>query len=382
MGHLRARAGRPFGQLIPLAAALAILTASSPVEVGATTADSPTLEVLGRYAVPPKGRSAPSDIRWAADSSIYLARGFDGVAELSLEQPLREIRSVVPDVKTLRGPRNYQSLAASSRWVAVGADGWHLAWRPSGAQKVGAVGIYVQPLLIPLDIDVAGDRIVVLGEGRPEAATPEAGGIAFLGRMSATGLKDYRPVLFDVHGIEAPSLNNCSAMKMGAVRFLPDGSFVVVPGFQPGAHHFDAEGKLLRSWSHVEAGLSTDCSVMTRQESDRIFDQGVDGMTAWMNQERMLDDILPLPEGPGLLVRSTDRSGKTSWQLRVLKQSGGVVTYKVPLTGGPEDRLAGDVRNGKIVVLRASWRIASPSPGGHKAEVVVLAAPGAKGTEP
>lgn len=371
---------RPLGLLIPLAAALVAFTASGPVpEASAEPADSPRLEVLARYTVPAKGRSAPTDIRWASDSSIYLARGFDGVTELSLEQPLRELRSVVPDVKTLRGPRNYQNLAASSRWLAVGAEGWHLAWRPAGPQKIGAVAFYVQPLLIPMDIDVDGDRIVVLGEGRPEASVPATGGVAFLGRMSATGLKDYRPVLSDVHGLEMRSFYNCSRMKMGAVRFLADGSFVVVPGFQPGAHHFDASGKLIRVWSQAETGLSTDCSGFSEDEADRkIFSKGVAGMTSWMSGQRLLDDILPLPEGPGLLVRSVDAQRKTSWQLRVLKRSGGVATYEVPLAGGLEDRLSGDVRDGRIAVVRSSWDFVSQAPERRKAEVILLRLPDAE----
>lgn len=73
--------------------------------------------------------------------------------------------------------------------------------------------------------------------------------------------------------------------------------------------------------------------------------------TRFLNRHHVLDDILPLPQGPGLLVRSWGTEGQAQWTLKVLRPEG-IEEYAVPVVGRrPMDRLHGDVRNGKIVLL-------------------------------
>lgn len=349
---------------------LAALVVWGAVSTPARAAD---LKLLARYELPAIQSSAPTDIRFATETSVFLSRTYGGVHEISLAQPLQTLRMVVPDVKTLDGPRNYFNLGASPNFLAVAADSWSMAWRPTALQRTGAVGFYVESVNTPLDIDVFDDRILVLGEGRTEKSPDREGGIAFLGRVSATGLKGYRPVLFDARGAGTPVLLSCGTRKFGAARFLPDGSFVVVPGFQPGAYLFDADGHPVRNWSRRETSLTTDCSSMTREESDRFWSLDVTETTAWMNRQRLLDDILPFKEGPGLLVRSVRADGRTTWELRVLRKTGNVSIYDVPLTGGPEDRLSGDVRAGRIVLLKSSWHYFSSA--GQSGEILLLETP-------
>ncbi|HEX2224729.1 MAG TPA: hypothetical protein VHN15_11035 [Thermoanaerobaculia bacterium] len=334
-------------------------------------ADAGGLKVLARYDIPNAEVDAPTDIRWATDESVFLARSDNGVHEVALTRPLQKLRNLVPDTLTLKGPNNYRSLAASSRFLAVAAVGRRIAWRPVGLQKTGAVGLYVQPVNTPIDIDLAGDRILILGDGRDKVGEDKNGGIAFLGKVSATGFKEYRPVLMDPLGANTPSLLNCSPYRMGSARFLPDGSFIVVPGFRPGAHLFARDGRLLHTWSAQETGLSTDCARLTKEQSDILWgESGLAAINAWMQKERILDDVLPLAEGPGLLVRSATADGGTAWELRILRTSGEATVYKLPVTGGPEDRLTGDVRGSRIVLLRSSWHHFGQAP--RTAEILVL----------
>jgi hypothetical protein len=206
------------GAVLLLATALASLGAD-PAE----TAGSQELQILGRFQVAPVKYGIPTDIRWAGDNSVYLARSRTGVQEVTLTEPLKEVRTLVPDVRNLQGPRVYFNLAVSSRFLAVAAEGWRVAWRPTGLQPSGAVGFYVQPVNAPVDIDVAGNQVVLLGEGRPENTRDTAGGIAFLGRLSASGFQDYRPVLFDLEGAGTPTFFKClpHIYKFGGVLFLP-----------------------------------------------------------------------------------------------------------------------------------------------------------------
>src|SRR5207244_2494556 len=79
------------------------------------------------------------------------------------------------------------------------------------------------------DVDVGANRLLVLGARRDEKRNwaPD-GTIVWLGSLDKD-LSDLRSVLLDARGPNAPNLNACGHYEMGAVRFLPDSSFLVVP---------------------------------------------------------------------------------------------------------------------------------------------------------
>jgi hypothetical protein len=112
---------------------------------------------------------------------------------------------------------------------------------------------------------------------------------------------------------------------------------------------------------------------MTQEEADRLYRYTLPETTEWMSRQRILDDILPLADGPGLLVRKMGPDGRTSWDLRILRPGGEARVYRIPFTGGPEDRLSGDVRDGRIVLLRSTWQSFLDEPRGG--EIVLLAMP-------
>jgi hypothetical protein len=293
---------------------------------------------------------------------------------------LTEVRRPIPDTQTLGGQEDYLHLAASPQYLLAAAHGFTMSWRPAGRQDIRRVFFYQQPVNIVEDVDLRGDRILLLGEGTSGSIRESRGGIAFLGTITPTGLKDYKPFLFDVKGAMVPSLDHCSGVGVGAVRFLSDGSYVVIPGFQPGAYLYDAGGKLVREWTAAETSLTTDCSSMTEAESDRLLSSIANG-TAWLNDRRVLDDILPLPEGPGLLVRFQGPDRRIHWELRVLRAAGGIVTYPVPLVGErPLDRLHGDVRGSKAVLLKSSLYYIAMTPREQTGEIAVIDVPGSMGT--
>jgi hypothetical protein len=65
----------------------------------------------------------------------------------------------------------------------------------------------------------------------------------------------------------------------------------------------------------------------------------------------VVDDILPLPEGPGLLIRSV-REGRVGWILKILKPDGSVRELGVPIVAKlPFARLKGDWRAGKLALV-------------------------------
>jgi hypothetical protein len=146
-------------------------------------------------------------------------------------------------------------------------------------------------------------------------------------------------------------LYKCSALEPGAVHFLPDGSILAVPGFQPGGHLFSKTGQRLRSWTSQRLGITTDCSKITDGQSE-LLSTRPEHRIPWLNRHRIAEDILILPEGPGLVVRYRGDDRRTHWDLKVLRPEGGIASYSIPLADDRElVRLRGDARDGKIVFL-------------------------------
>lgn len=308
------------------------------------------LRVLETFQVP--GQPSPAtDVRWASSNSVFLARFHHGVAEVELRAGLPQRKQWVPDRETFGRFLNFTRLAASNSHLAVASHANDFTWRSLGPPPPdGMVPFERKKIDIIEDLDLNGDRLAVLGvpstrEG--DHVSPQ--GVAWIGTFSAR-LADLKPLLRDVAGPAAPRLSSCALFGLGAVRFLPDGSIAVVPGFLPGAYLYSADGKLARTWTSAQTGLSTDCSGMNQEESGRLHTRPEE-QVAWLNRHRILDDVLALPGGPGLLVRSFGPGDKVRWHLRVLRPSG-VLVYEVPLAGDrPTDRLRGDVRNDRIVLL-------------------------------
>jgi hypothetical protein len=351
---------------------LAFLCASSVHAQG----NSESLRLLASIPLPQTGSPA-TDIRWASDRSIYVAWDRDGVAEIDLKGLKR--RNLVPKLNAFNDDLgHYRHLAVSSYTLVVASQLWTTYWRPLGGNPGGDVPFHSRELAEVQDIDISGEKILMMGLAKQEHGAREIapdGALAWVGTLSGR-VEDFTPVLYDLGGPGAPSYSNCRARPMGAVRFLAEGSFVVAPSFQDGILLFNAEGRRIRSWTNEQVGLDThaDCLKMSRQDEEQ-FRLNPAFMQRWFNSHKVLDDVLPLPQGPGLLIRSLGTDGQAHWTLEVLK-AGGLKSYTVPVSGRrPADRLHGDVRNGKIVLLLGSGLPWSRDPAEMPAEVFLLESP-------
>jgi hypothetical protein len=330
-------------------------------------------------------QSVPTDIRWANDDSVYVSWDRDGVLEVGLDGARR--RELVPNLKELGGLQHYSQLAVSPTSLAVASKNWTFAWRSLLAKANGEVVFAKRKIPVTNDFDLQGDRVLLMGISKPVLppgvrdgwlnaySAQLRGAVAWVGTLSAQ-FQDFQPVLFDVGGAGAPNYLHCYAEDIGAVRFLADGSFVIVPGFQDGVNLYDPSGKLVRSWTNAQVGLDTHltCALMTDEEKVKLGGEAYWGH--WLNSHHLVDDILPLPQGPGLLVRSWGPDDQAHWTLKVLLPEG-IETYQVPIVGRrPPDRLRGDVRNGKVVLLlSASGFPWSREPDNYPAEVFVAEIP-------
>ena len=314
------------------------------------TATHPALRILWDQEM----LSDPSpamDVRWASDRSVYVVWLRHGASELALDGRFTVVRNLFPDARSARY-QPFDFLAASSDYIVASSNALTLGFRTRPhEQPEGVANVLITRASVGNveAIDASGDRVVLVG--LPNAWATDSAGVAWLGPLTRYPARDLKPILADVAGVGTPTLLNCNHLMLGAVRFLPDGAFFVVPGFQPGAHLYDASGRLLRSWDTRALGLDADtgCAGIAMDQR-KEFGISARARGAYLNQHHVLDGVLSLPQGPGLIIRSV-AEGKVHWQLVVLRAAGNAV-YDVPLTGRlPYDRLRGDVSGGRIVLL-------------------------------
>lgn len=290
-----------------------------------------------------------TDVRWATDRSVYLGLAQEGTVEVGLDDlgTGAKIRQIIAASGKPDGFWGSSYLGVSERFLAVGSPVRSVTWLPlpRGAREEVGAGLDMIE-----DIDIWKNRLLALAARRDDKDrfAPE-GAIAWIGSMDR-GLKDFRPVLYDSSGPEVARLQACAGFGVGKVRFLPDGSFVIAPGSEPDIHLYNAQGKLTQTWDATRFGLDADCATITDEETRRMGGS-YNARMAWMNRRRILEDVLPLPEGPGLIVRSFSK-GRVSWRLHILQKSGGSRIYELPIAARTErDRIRADSRGRKIVVL-------------------------------
>lgn len=360
-----------------LAAMLAVALAGP---LAAAALPKPQELILLQRLPLPEAQSVATDIRWAGNDSVYVSWFIDGVAEVGLDGAVR--RTLAPRARTLE-LINYSQLATSPGKLAISANTFHLAWRTVVPQKGGRFVFHPQEFRDVYDFDILGDKVLILGVDKPTPGQyAPKGEIAWTGRLSeGEELEELTPVLHDLSGPGARHMYNCASYPMTAVRFFPDGSFVVAPGFQDGIHLFNSAGKQIRSWTHEEVGLDSHlgCGTMTKDQEEKLrLNEAV--MAAFAKSRRLLEDVLPLPEGPGLLVRNWGKDGKAHWTLKVLRPDG-IRSYTVPVMGNRvHDRLRGDFRDGRIVLLLSNQGdVVIHGPEDLPAEILVMQLPNGGG---
>lgn len=283
-----------------------------------------------------------SDVRWAGDGSVLLAGGRDGLLELPIAGGAPRV--VIPGASARDGFWLTSRVAASTSHLAVASPVFSMAWTPRSRLDLAQD---VFEFVVDLDID--GDRVAVLGAKKdPEKGFAPDGAIAWVATLGSKELTDIKPIYYSLAGPVALPMANCGMLETGGVRFLPDGTLLVVPGVEPGVFLYDRSGRLVRSWETQPLGLDTDCRLGKGEE--RLIAASLEHRFARLNARRTIEDILPLPQGPALVARRFE-DGVVRWQLLVLQQDRHAA-YELPFTSSsPKARLRGDVRNGKLAFV-------------------------------
>lgn len=319
---------------------------SPPPQAIRVLSDVARIRILSDTTLP-QAFDRAADVRWASDTSVYLSMGIDGAKEVSLDPAGPPPREMIPGNSKPGGFWGARHVAASSQYFAAAGQALVATWRHMADPAREEV-----PFDTIQDIDVQEGRFAIVGAQRSEDGLQFApdGAIAWTGTFEKK-LTDLRPLLYDSAGPGAANMARCGAAQLGAVRFLNEGSLVVVPGVQPGVNLYDRGGKLIRTWDSSSLGIDAACGTLTDLfQANKIMGPGAE-RNRWLNQWRTVDTLLPLPEGPGLVVRRVER-GHTRWDLKLLRLDGTVLSIELPFEEPSEFfHLEGDVRDGKIVFV-------------------------------
>jgi hypothetical protein len=272
----------------------------------------------------PKDFEWASDVRWAIDKSVYLGVSIAGTFEVSLDPAGPPPKEMIPGRSKPGGFRASVGVAASPQYLATACPGLGVTWRgldnPTRTEE---------PFDTIQGIDVQENRFAIVGARRDEKGVFGAdGAIAWMGTLDKK-LADLQALLYDVRGPGVSTMSRCGGSGLGAVRFLPDGSLVVVPGVQPGVNLYDKTGKLVRTWDSSTLGIDADCGSLTEKEGWYLDGHAME-RHGWLNKRRTVNSLVPFRQGPGLVVRRVEQ-GRTRWDLKLARLDGSVQTYAIPL---------------------------------------------------
>jgi hypothetical protein len=311
------------------------------------------LQAIAEYQL--AGAKSPAyDLRWAGEGSVFVATSLDQVAEHRLAAGLPAVRQLYPSPPRFGDTGMvYAGLAAGTDTLVVASLSRQVSWRPVAANPGGEV-LYERRMLGHVeDLDLQGDRLAWIGLPAPAQGgpAPDLAGVAWAGRLSKDLVGPSRLLADDPGAVAGARLLACNTLGNGAVRFQPDGSLLVAPGFLEDILLLDPAGRQIRRWDARWFGVDTaaDCARVSPEERQRLDLEPRAGQE-WANKHQVIDEALSTPRGPALIVRRME-GGLPAWRLFVLAPAG-VEAFDLPIRPSSAfDRVAGDVRGTRLALL-------------------------------
>lgn len=281
------------------------------------------------------------DVRWASRGELYLTEYDEGVLKLRLSDLSAHAVAYARD-----GARHCftcSRLATSGDYLVTAFDTQALVWT-----KMQAPQGHPFPFDNIVDIDLHGDQLLLLGSRREGGILAPNGAIAWSGHLGRQ-LSDFHPILNAAPDAGRDVEGRCGFLADGAVRFRPDGSFVVMPGVEPGVFLFGPDEKLRHVWKTDGLGILDRCDLSKKDQL--LYMRDPEARYHWLKEQSVVDDILPLDEGAALLTRYV-RGSVTHWRLIVLHLDSAPQTIDLPFTASTDTASAkADLRGNDIVFL-------------------------------
>lgn len=317
--------------------------ASSGPTAATAPASAPTWQPIAEI---PLDLRNPSDLRWLDDDAVAIIDGLDGLFRLSFgdDGALAAPLPLSAGRASETGPT--VRLGLSDSHLAVGQSAFLVRWQ-ARAEGASAHTISVEYVA---DLDLREDQILLIGVRREDrgALAPDAA-IAWQGTLATE--VELQPVQRSAAGRGAASMQDCALVDLSQVRFLSDGSFLIVPGVDPGIYLYDRNGALAEAWDTSRLGIDTGCPPHHEQRPSLAADPAA--RTRFLSSRRVVDDILPLTDGPALVVRSVTGEAVRWEVVRLTEASAPLQVVRLPFAGRAGDRLKADVRGDRVAMLIA-----------------------------
>lgn len=318
---------------------LGLLVANLPI------AGQEPVEVLETLEVPEELAYA-SNLRWAGPGSFLIpsSKSWLAVVERASSEPgLRIVHRI-----SAHGLDHVRGVVASEEYWAVSDFNHGLSWKTVDDPEFAEFHHYG----FVMDLDLRRDSVLILGAHLDDQyRLISDGALAWTARLGK-GLEALRPVLFS----QSPdaeiedAMGECGWFDLGGVRFLADGSFVVVPGVEPNVFLYHPDGRLRRVLDSDKLGIDTGCRYEGADRKRMAINFGY-RCRAFLNKYRLLEEILPLAGGPALIVRTVSDE-TTRWRMILIGTDGSTRSLDLPFTSpSPYTFLRGDVRDDRIAFL-------------------------------
>jgi hypothetical protein len=328
-------------------------TAALSLLIASVATATPSIVTVREITLPLT--SLAVDVRWATDKSVFLADLVGGVVETDLarvENPAqllaakRQIKPQPGPTKSLFMP---EYIAASRDYIAVAAPIWQIAWKTRNGGEFRA-----ETFAAALDIDVWKDSAVLYGvRGDATAHWGNVGPTLWLLSFNADQAY-FKPITAS----PPEAMHKCAWEGIGAVRFFPDGRFIYVPGVEPGMELYDSSGRLIRRWSTEPLGVDDHCRITDAQSDALVGDIKV--RYEWMNHRQIVDEVLPLVEGPLVIVRQSTPRG-TAWHAFLVPFDGDLQPVAIPITSPSKfAHLHADLKGDRIIFLAYEMAMGTP----------------------
>lgn len=288
----------------------------------------------------------PRDVRWTKNGLVILSAGRGGLLR---NVPVGRAPLVGGELFLAQGQPGLAAfplhLATDGRYWVTASPSLELAWTDLGSRygrrSVGVVN----------DVDAFEGRVAYVGCGADgEGRWAADGGMVFLGTLDKN-LEDIRPLFQgEQRGNDSPMVR-CGMMSVGKVRFLPNGDLVAFAGVAGGLLVFDRDGGLRRLFPASALGIDVGCDIAYGSPLYQNALTDIHLRFVWLNRRLVVDDIVPLSDGIGLIVRNN--RGATSWSLLSIMNDGTIQQESLPIpSGSPFARLQGDIKDGKLLLLK------------------------------
>jgi hypothetical protein len=330
----------------------ACATATRSADLGANATAKPAIRVLAQYELS-GSKSIAFDLRWAGAKSVFITTSYERVAEHGLSPGLPVVRELFPAPRVFDAQMVYGHLAVTSETMVVGAPTRKIAWRPLERRAGGTVDFLRDQLGAIGDLDLQGNRLAWIGWSKALFKGPDSNlsGYAWIDELG-NGLDSPQQLITDVSGgRRGERADPCLALRLGSLRFQPDGSLLIAPGILDEIALFDPAGHKFRSWDARYFGVeSASACTQIKASTSQELDSSPLAVGEWINRQPVIDEALATPAGPAIVIR-TMKSGLPTWRLHVLGADR-VTSYDLPLSAqSPYTRLAGDVRGSQLAVL-------------------------------